>query len=709
MDRERARRTDKIAHSASSASATPSRAQGYLAQHWLGITLAIMGLHLILALLLFDPKVSIGGDDSWYVLAAKDFWDGLAYPSWHGALYPIVLSPLVAIFGMAIPLFKVISICFVLGSIFLLSKAFRGKIHPLAWLGGLLIYAVSTPVVVLSGTTYSEPLFLLLQAWVFYALFKVEEGERRLAPCATATADTPQVLTGNAAAEYPSTKVWGREWWLRILWLGLSIFLLSMVRNVGYGALIAVVVYLLVFGRRWRTALATLGVFAVLQVLLSLYKRLVWGSTGVSFAGQWEHMMQIDFYNASAGQEDLKGLLIRFVENCHQYLSYHLMQLLGLPINQNSWAIMVVVVALLLIVLFRKPRLSRTLWFTAFYLASMLGITFITQQVAWNQIRLVLVFLPLLLFYLYDALLGVKSQAMQTVLRYAIIAFTGIAAIGNLAGDLKQVRPAVLHANLSGDRYRGLTPDWDSYLRTCAWVGEHIPDSVVVACRKPNNARIYGDRPFFGIFKVPSYNADTVRMFLDSNRIDYVVVGHLRKYTEQRTSEYINTMHITLAVVLRYKPDLLELVHAEGRDEPTYLFRLHREPPDPSSPAYRARLEAGLMVDPENAEALHKLGMFSIDEGDPNAAYTYAERAIRLYQREKVEPPYPLMELLGIALYGKGDVKSAVNVFRKVAEEHPEQPNAWRNLGLAYQKLGLPQGKEYLAKAERMRQERERP
>ena len=66
------------------------------------------------------------------------------------------------------------------------------------------------------------------------------------------------------------------------------------------------------------------------------------------------------------------------------------------------------------------------------------------------------------------------------------------------------------------------------------------------------------------------------------------------------------------------------------------------------------------------------------------------------------------MELLGIALYGKGDVKSAANVFRKIADEHPEQPNAWRNLGLAYQKLGKPEGKEYLAKAERMRQERER-
>ena len=298
-----------------------------------------MGLHLILALLLFDPKVSIGGDDSWYVLAAKDFWDGLAYPGWHGALYPIVLSPLVAIFGMAIPLFKVISICFVLGSIFLLSRAFRGKIHPLAWLGGLLIYAVSTPVVVLSGTTYSEPLFLLLQAWVFYALFKVEESEKRLAPIAPAAANAPQALKGNASVDCPSTTAGGREWWLRILWLGLAIFLLSMVRNVGYGALIAVVAYLLVFGKRWRAALATFGVFAVLQVLLSLYKRLVWGSTGVSFAGQWEHMMQIDFYNASAGHEDLKGLIIRFVENCHQYLSYHLMQLLGLPTKQPSWAI----------------------------------------------------------------------------------------------------------------------------------------------------------------------------------------------------------------------------------------------------------------------------------------------------------------------------------------------------------------------------------
>ena len=39
--------------------------------------------------LLFDVKISTGGDDSPYIEMAHDFIKGKTFPSWHGPLYPI--------------------------------------------------------------------------------------------------------------------------------------------------------------------------------------------------------------------------------------------------------------------------------------------------------------------------------------------------------------------------------------------------------------------------------------------------------------------------------------------------------------------------------------------------------------------------------------------------------------------------------------------
>jgi hypothetical protein len=41
----------------------------------------------------FDIKVQIGGDESDYLISALDFLNGVAFPSWPGSLYPIVISP----------------------------------------------------------------------------------------------------------------------------------------------------------------------------------------------------------------------------------------------------------------------------------------------------------------------------------------------------------------------------------------------------------------------------------------------------------------------------------------------------------------------------------------------------------------------------------------------------------------------------------------
>lgn len=645
---------------------------GWIGRHWQPLLWGCIVLALVLSILRFDAKVSIGGDDSWYILAALDFWNGVAFPQWHGAFYPILLSPLVGLAGIRLPLIKLFSVVFTLAAIYFVGRGFRGRVHPVGWLSAVLLMSVSPLVIELASSTYSEPLFMLLQALVFVALFRL----------------------GAFARPWASRS--GR---LSLLWLGLSLFLLALTRNVGYGALLTVLLYLLVVRRSWQSAAGVLVAFFAFQLPYSLYMELRWGASKVSFGGQLSRMLQVDFYNASAGQEDLSGMLVRFWQNSQQYLTFQLPRVLGFDVSGISVFFTILLIVLGGVLLWWAWGRSRVLVLVGLYLAIMLGITFITQQVAWNQARLVVIYIPLLALFYLGGIAALRSQLFGKLPLYATMVLSLIAGIAGLVSNARHIDIPTLGANLRGDPYVGLTPDWDSYLRASAWAGEHIPDSVVVACRKPNNSRIYGNRPFFGVFKMPSYNADTVRMYLDSNRVEYIIAGHLRRTPEQRTEYFINTIHVMLSVVLRERADYLELVQHFGSAEPAYVFRLYRDSVRGSNSQYRARMEAGLLVDPYNIEALHKLALLSLEERQPDESLAYVKRAVNLLTMDGQTEPYPLLEVQGIAHYAKGDFYRAVRDFETAVRLYPDEPRGWYNLGICYERVGDTRARASFAKS----------
>lgn len=644
-----------------SSSPLDARVDAFIDRHW----------HLLLALILltstlfigltFDPKVSIGGDDSWYVLAAQDFWNGVAFPSWHGSLYSIILSPFIALLGISLVPLKFLSVLFTLAAVWLLAVAFRKQISPLSWLIGIALFALTPHLVTLASTTYSEPLFLLIQSAIFYTLFVYE------------------------AKTDASVKQKG-------LWLFLLAFLtfaLALTRNVGYAAFLALLIYFLALRRDWRAGALYSAGFILLQFLFSIYRCLVWGVTDASFAGQLNRALQVDFYNASAGQEDLWGMLVRFAQNCKQYLSGHNGQFVGFASATGSWVITLLVVVLLLFLLVRAwKRNNRVLALLGIYLAAMYGITFITQQVAWNQMRLVLVYFPLFLFFSLDGLQDLLKRKNFQRVSVILLILVGIALLSHIVQNSRNVDITRLRSNLRGDRFAGYTPDWDSYLRMSEWVGKNIPDSVVVACRKPNNSRIYGNRPFFGIFKLPSLNADTVQQFLDSNKVEYVMCGRLRRFTEKRTEDYINTLHVMLSVVLIKQPDYIELVHLIGANEPTVLFKLNRTPNGGTIDEQRRRIESGLYLFANNAEAYYRLGRLSLSERRPDEAHDYFLEAKRLLDAEKIPLTYPLRDGFAMIYFAKGNFAAAIAEYEELTREYPNVADAWFNLGTCYAKIG---------------------
>lgn len=655
------------------------RVATFIDQHWRILLALILLTSALFIGLTFDPKVSIGGDDSWYVLAAQDFWNGVAFPSWHGSFYSILLSPLIALLGISLVPLKLLSVLFTLAAVWLLAVSFRKRISPLTWLIGTALFALTPHLVTLASTTYSEPLFLLIQSAIFYTLF------------------------GYEAQTGATTKQKG----LWLLLLAFLTFALALTRNVGYAAFLALLIYFSALRRDWRASALYGAGFILLQVLFSVYRRLVWGVTDASFAGQLNRALQVDFYNASAGQEDLWGLLVRFAQNCKQYLSGHNGQFVGFPSATGSWVITLLVVVVLLFLLIRTWKRSRVLALLGIYLAAMYSITFITQQVAWNQMRLVLVYFPLFLFFILDGLLELlKTKNFQRVSAVLLILF-GIALLSHIVQNSRSVDIARLRSNLRGDRFAGYTPDWDSYLRMSEWVGKNIPDSVVVACRKPNNSRIYGNRPFFGIFKLPSLDADTVQQFLDSNRVEYVMCGRLRRFTEKRTEDYINTLHVMLSVVLIKQPDYIDLVHRIGANEPTVLFKLNRTPGSGTIDEQRHRIESGLSLFANNAEAYYRLGRLSLAERRPDEARDYFMEAKRLLDAEEIPLTYPLRDGFAMVYFAKGNFAAAIAEYEELTREYPNVADAWFNLGTCYAKIGDKRAKECFARFQALKEAEE--
>jgi hypothetical protein len=135
-------------------------------------------LSIIFGALLFDIRFSLSGDDSAYVVRAYDFIHHFIFPGFLGPLYPVVLSPFVAVFGLsAIPL-KFVSLLFILGFLYFFHLAFRNRIPAVLHSSMLILLSVNSFILYYGSQTYSEAFFMFLQAVTFILFFTFFIGNR---------------------------------------------------------------------------------------------------------------------------------------------------------------------------------------------------------------------------------------------------------------------------------------------------------------------------------------------------------------------------------------------------------------------------------------------------------------------------------------------------------------------------------------------------
>lgn len=496
----------------------------YLDQRLSWLIWVILGITFLFSLLLFDSRVSLSGDDSFYIIRASDFIHSFKYPAFQGPLYPMVLSLFVAVFGISLVPLKLVSVFLMLGFMYLFYSAYRSRIPSTILVFILAAVSVNSFILYYASQTYNEAFYMFVQmvpVLVFFRYF----------------IDNEQAVTFKQDIK-------------RHLLLALSLLALALTKNVGYSAVFAVIGYFLLQGQ-WKNILYSIAAFAILILVFQGVKYMLWHDGGLQFSSQGSGLMNKDYYNPQAGKEDLAGFYTRLIDNSNLYLSKHFISLIGLRKISLAMSVSSVVTILIyilaigsLVITFKK---NKYLFFTGLLTGVFLLVTFVMLQTKWDQSRLIIPAVPMLLLMIFSLIYYVserkKYKALQVVIPVlAILIFFQSFAV--TAGAVKA------NQEISG-RYGGLTPDWKNYLKASEWAATYLPKDAIIACRKPSISFVYGQgRNFYGIMQLPTYSTDIFIKNWLKDESSYMLFNYKDFYGKQLTPQLYSMLKENMLAML---------------------------------------------------------------------------------------------------------------------------------------------------------------
>lgn len=454
--------------------------EGFLQRYSTIIFWIIFALCFIMAVQLYDPRVTLSGDDSTYILSAQAFAKKFAYPGYQGPLYPISISWIVAIFGVNVFAVKLFSLASIMGFFYITFITFRKRVSPVMLMLMLSFIAINSYILYYAGQAFSEAFYMLVQSvcvLLFFRLFIDKEGQ--------------------SITRYKNVQ--------RHLVLAVSILAGVLTRSIGVALFITAISYFVLY-KQWKNVLYCILSFLVVFGLFQLVKIGIFSNAELQFSSQGAGLFNKDFYHPEYGKEDLHGFLLRFKENSNTYISFFY-SIFGLIKEANAgiavvWLTIVTYVLSLagLIICYKK---NKYVFFAGLVATISMLSTFIIMQVSWKQDRLIIPIAYLLLLLLFYCIYFISSIKR---IRYIQIIIPVLALI-MVIGIIKQTDAKIIEAKSITDEFGGLTPDWENYLRASRWAAEELPADALVACRKASLSSLYGNgKPFYGVFNIPTWN-----------------------------------------------------------------------------------------------------------------------------------------------------------------------------------------------------------
>jgi hypothetical protein len=500
----------------------------------------------------FDARMSFATDDAGYIARAYAFLKRGLYPGFQGPLYPLFLALMIKIFGLKFILLKSFSILFLILHIVFLWLAFHRRIPNLVLVSVCLFSALNPYILYYGSFTFSEAFMMFMQSLMFYMIFK----------------QLDKMDQDNAL----------KKTWTGWLLFGLMILLLSLTKNVGIVAIAAFTFYFLI-RKEWKNALLSVVSFGIIKVVYEIIAR---GIFKAEAGGQLEGLMRKNYYDPSQGNEDLMGYVNRFFENFGNYISIHFYKIVGFGEQtmglkpgqaaekaEPSYFLSFLFLFMLgfsLYILFKK---NKYVLITLFYAAGTLAITFITLQVSWNQDRLIVPYVPLVVLAFFSALYYWVVKKDNPLLKVGMIGIFVIISLMQFPATARITK----QNSLALKKYRKGSTTYNfrqpiiNFIEINEWIDTNLPeDSIKIATNKPEEAFVYARKAVF--LRVPSMNGKTpeeILKYLKENHFTHILMeGFLG-----------NKVASAFMPLYEKTPDKLEPLKqvGEGQDA-CYLFKI---------------------------------------------------------------------------------------------------------------------------------------
>lgn len=520
---------------------------------WLAV--GLVGVHVVLGLLLYEPVLYTGGDNAGYMILGDALRSGAGYRDLYRpdlplhTKYPPGLPALLAAVGLfgGLQAFKLFSLACSAATVGLTYLLGRGLVGPRLGVAAAAVVAVDPLLLQYSHWVLSESLFT---AVVMAALWLHVAAERE----------------GGAEKGAPSERRWEPAWWSGLA-ASVGAFL---VRVAGAPLLLADLATRLV-RRQWRRAAIVAGTAVATLGGWRLYQALAGGRPG--YMGE---LMRVHPNDPSAGTVGLLGLVERGVHQLWYHVSVSFpTTVLGETVERGSDAVGVAVLGVALTVLALTGWGRRVAdgmgvpeWFTVLYVGLI--------SVWWADPRFLAPLFPLLAVYV---VLGAKTAAHALPLGLgpgrAWLAGAGTAALLVLpglisAGKLVPFRTECMAGYRAGDP---CLPDrWISFHAAADWARRELPEEAVLANRKPRIFYWLSERR--GDVYAFSRDHDVVIDGLVGMGADYVVVDPLSR----SAGSY-------LVPAVRARSAHFRAVYSEG-DPPTTVLAFEEEPRPRGGPAH---------------------------------------------------------------------------------------------------------------------------
>lgn len=509
----------------------------------------------------FNARISEAHDDALYIEAAYHFVN--EFPNYfytaNAPFYAMFLAVVYKLFGFKLLLFKLLNVLFHILTIYFFFQALKNKLPILVLIPVMFFLSVNHHIVYFSSMTFTESIFMFLQSWMIYTLVRWYDNY--------------------SSQSHLFTHI--KQLWAFVL----VCFFMMITRS---GAIVILPSFLLFSWFILKDKKLSFGFILSYLFIFLPYKlllKIIFGNIS-QYSNQSKILLQKDPYDASLGQEDLTGFVQRFFDNSNLYLSKRFFQIMGWmsEMNTNTYGFLALVMwALFLIAIWKFFKQKQYhLLFISLYSLFLILLSFVILQARWDQPRIIMVAMPVMLIAYFYLVFSFKSNFIKNIGLILTSVFIVSMIISTTKRGIKNI-PIVLK-NLQGDIYYGYTPDWLNFLKASEWCGNNLPPNAYVASRKSPMSFIYGKRKFFPIYSVikkdpetNQSNPDSALAFFKQNGVTHILLPNLRIDPNKNTGQVINTIHNILEPISKKYPQKLKCIHTEGETEPCYIYEFKYE------------------------------------------------------------------------------------------------------------------------------------